>query len=114
MIDLFQRLAWSEQLHALLPLLSGSERYTGARHEHRQNSHHHHLDLIKQGFPPRNLVNTETVNLLKYLEFKEVLSFFGFKTPDVLSFNWQFLSNANDETQSGYKKEYKSFMKDFN
>jgi multimeric flavodoxin WrbA len=45
---------------------------------------------------------------------KEVLSFFGFKTPDVLSFNWQFLSNANDETQSGYKKEYKSFMKDFN
>jgi multimeric flavodoxin WrbA len=45
---------------------------------------------------------------------KEVLGFFGFKTPDVLSFNWQFLSNANDETQSGYKKEYKSFMKDFN
>jgi hypothetical protein len=45
---------------------------------------------------------------------KEVLSFFGFKTPDVLSFNWQFLSDANDETQSGYKKEYKSFMKDFN
>ena len=45
---------------------------------------------------------------------KEVLSFFGFKTPDVLSFNWQFLSDANDENQSGYKKEYKSFMKDFN
>ena len=45
---------------------------------------------------------------------KEVLGFFGFKTPDVLSFNWQFLSDANDETQSGYKKEYKSFMKDFN
>ena len=45
---------------------------------------------------------------------KEVLSFFGFKTPEVLSFNWQYLSNANDETLSGYKKEYKSFMKDFN
>ena len=45
---------------------------------------------------------------------KEVLSFFGFKTPDVVSFNWQFLSDANDENQSGYKKEYKSFMKDFN
>lgn len=45
---------------------------------------------------------------------KEVLSFFGFKTPDVLSFNWQYLSNVNDETLSGYKKEYKSFMKDFN
>lgn len=45
---------------------------------------------------------------------KEVLSFFGFKTPDVLSFSWQYLSDANDETQSGYKKEYKSFIKDFN
>jgi len=45
---------------------------------------------------------------------KEVLGFFGFKTPDVLSFNWQYLQNANDETQSGYKKAYAAFMKDFN
>ena len=45
---------------------------------------------------------------------KEVLGFFGFKTPDVLSFNWQYLQNENDETKSGYKKEYTSFMKDFN
>ena len=45
---------------------------------------------------------------------KQVLSFFGFKTPDVLSFNWQYLNDANDETQSGYKNEYKSFLKDFN
>ena len=43
---------------------------------------------------------------------KQVLSFFGFKTPDVLSFNWQYLNDANDETQSGYKNEYKSFLKD--
>jgi multimeric flavodoxin WrbA len=45
---------------------------------------------------------------------KEVLGFFGFKTPDVLSFNWQYVENKNDETQSGYKKAYSSFMKDFN
>ena len=45
---------------------------------------------------------------------KEVLGFFGFKTPDVLSFNWQYLQNANDETQYGYKKAYAAFMKDFN
>jgi len=45
---------------------------------------------------------------------KEVLGFFGFKTPDVLSFNWQYLQDANDETQSGYKKAYAAFMKDFN
>ena len=43
---------------------------------------------------------------------KEVLSFFGFKTPDALSFCWQYLDDADDESQSGYKKEYKSFMKD--
>jgi len=43
----------------------------------------------------------------------EVLSFFGFKTPDALSFNWQYLADADDESQSGYKKEYKSFMKEF-
>jgi len=43
---------------------------------------------------------------------KQVLSFFGFKTPDVLSFNWQYLNDANDETESGYKNEYKSFLKD--
>jgi len=43
----------------------------------------------------------------------EVLSFFGFKTPDAISFNWQYLADADDESQSGYKKEYKSFMKEF-
>ena len=43
----------------------------------------------------------------------EVLSFFGFKTPGALSFNWQYLADADDESQSGYKKEYKSFMKEF-
>jgi hypothetical protein len=45
---------------------------------------------------------------------KEVLGFFGFKTPDVLSFNWQYIENKNNETRSGYKKAYESFMKDFN
>lgn len=44
---------------------------------------------------------------------KEVLSFFGFKTPKELSFNWQYLKDANDETKSGYKKEYTQFRKDF-
>jgi multimeric flavodoxin WrbA len=44
---------------------------------------------------------------------KEVLEFFGFKTPDTLSFNWQYLDDADDESQAGYKKEYKAFMKEF-
>ena len=45
---------------------------------------------------------------------REVLSFFGFKTPSQLSFNWQFTKDVNDETQKGYKADYGKFMKDFN
>ena len=45
---------------------------------------------------------------------KEVLNFFGFKTPKELSFSWQYLNDANNETVAGYKKEYVSFIKDFN
>jgi multimeric flavodoxin WrbA len=45
---------------------------------------------------------------------KEVLSFFGFKTPTQLSFNWQFLKNSNDESKKGYVEEFGEFLKDFN
>jgi multimeric flavodoxin WrbA len=44
---------------------------------------------------------------------KEVLRFFGFKTPKQLSMNWQYINDKNDETKDGYKKEYKGFLKDF-
>ena len=44
---------------------------------------------------------------------KQVLSFFGFKTPDVLSFNWQWTSDKFDETKAGYKKDFSDFMKEF-
>ena len=45
---------------------------------------------------------------------KEVLGFFGFKTPEQPSFNWQFTKNKNDESNKGYKDEYNKFLKDFN
>lgn len=45
---------------------------------------------------------------------KEVLNFFGFKTPSQLSFNWQFLKNANDESKDGYVAEFGEFLKEFN
>ena len=45
---------------------------------------------------------------------KEVLTFFGFKTPDVLSFNWQYLKDANDESKKSYKNAYPDFLKGFN
>jgi multimeric flavodoxin WrbA len=45
---------------------------------------------------------------------KEVLSFFGFKTPTQLSFNWQFTKDKFDETKKGYKDDYSTFLKEFN
>ena len=45
---------------------------------------------------------------------KEVLGFFGFKTPTQLSFNWQFTKDKFDETKKGYKDEYSNFLKEFN
>lgn len=44
---------------------------------------------------------------------KEVLRFFGFKTPKQLSLNWQYINDEKNETKEGYKKEYKGFLKDF-
>jgi multimeric flavodoxin WrbA len=43
---------------------------------------------------------------------KDVLKFFGFKTPKELSFNRQWTNDALDETLSGYKKDYKDFLKE--
>ena len=44
----------------------------------------------------------------------EVLSFYGFKTPGVLSFNWQWTNDKNDESKSGYLKAFGDFLKDMN
>jgi len=45
---------------------------------------------------------------------KQVLSFFGFKTPSQLSFNYQYTNDKNDESKSGYKEDYSKFLKEFN
>lgn len=45
---------------------------------------------------------------------KEVLSFFGFKTPDLLSFNWQYLDNPKNENAEEYRDSMGAFLKDFN
>jgi multimeric flavodoxin WrbA len=44
---------------------------------------------------------------------KEVLAYFGFKTPEVLSFNWQFLDNPKDESAEKYRDSFGAFLKDF-
>jgi multimeric flavodoxin WrbA len=45
---------------------------------------------------------------------KEVLSFFGFKTPDVLSFGWQWANDKNDESKAGYLASFGDFLKQMN
>lgn len=42
---------------------------------------------------------------------KQVLDYFGFKTPDVLSFCRQWSNDDKDETLRGYKKDHKDFEK---
>jgi multimeric flavodoxin WrbA len=44
---------------------------------------------------------------------REVLGFFGFKTPDELSWSYQWTQDANDESASGYKQDVESFEKEF-
>jgi len=44
---------------------------------------------------------------------KQVLNFFGFKTPDELFWYWQFTKDANDETQNSYKEAIVSFENTF-
>jgi hypothetical protein len=44
---------------------------------------------------------------------KKVLEFFGFKVPDVLSFNWQFGNDTKDESQNSYKKAPSAFEEAF-
>jgi multimeric flavodoxin WrbA len=42
---------------------------------------------------------------------KQVLKFFGFKVPNVLSWNWQFTKDASDETMKSYKEASSEFKK---
>lgn len=45
---------------------------------------------------------------------KEVLGFFDFKTPSILSFGYQWTDDMYDETNKGYKQDYKDFVEKFN
>ncbi len=61
------------------------------------------LVLIGQNWNGENVLSTQ----------KHVLKFFGFKVPDVLSFNWQYLNDPKDESQSSYKKAPSAFEEAF-
>jgi multimeric flavodoxin WrbA len=90
--NLLERLTWIENIHNTLGeenILKNKE--TG-------------VVVLGQNWNGANVVNLE----------KDVLKFFGFKTPSELSFNWQFLNNPKDESQKSYKEAYDAFIKEFN
>jgi multimeric flavodoxin WrbA len=41
---------------------------------------------------------------------KQVLKFYGFDVPNDISWNWQYINNANDETKESYKKAVTEFQ----
>jgi multimeric flavodoxin WrbA len=89
--QLIERLTWLENRHASLGesnLLKDIE-----------------VGVVAIG---HNWNGKESVNLEKH-----VLKFFGFKTPDVLTFNWQWTNDKYDELLSGYKRDFPDFLKEF-
>lgn len=58
---------------------------------------------IGQNWNGSNVVKTE----------KQVFDFYGFDTPDALTFNWQYTDNAADEKKSSYINAAKIFEKVF-
>jgi multimeric flavodoxin WrbA len=90
--ELIERLTWLENRHATLGesnLLKNKE-----------------VGVIAIG---HNWNGAEAIKIEK-----EVLGFFGFKTPDVLSFNWQWTTDVNDESKKGYVEDFGDFLIDFN
>jgi multimeric flavodoxin WrbA len=89
--QLIERLTWLENRHASLGesnLLKDKE-----------------AGVIAVG---HNWNGKEAVNLER-----QVLQFFGFKTPAVLTFNWQWTSDKYDESLAGYKRDFPDFLKNF-
>lgn len=88
--ELIERLTWLENRHATLGesnLLKDKE-----------------AGIVATG---HNWNGEEAVKLEK-----QVLSFFGFKTPDVLTFNWQWTKDKNDESKKGYLEDFGDFLRE--
>ena len=89
--SLMERLTWLENRHATLgesSLLKDKE--AG-------------IIAIGQNWNGANAIKIE----------KEVFDYFGFQTPNQLTFSWQYTNNPKDETNDSYKKAYGAFMKQF-
>jgi len=87
---LIERLTWLENRHSTL----GEENVLSGKKAG--------FICIGQNWNGANVVGVQ----------KEVLSYFGFNTPDNLFWNWQFTSNPYDETNDSYKKAHEKFHLD--
>ena len=88
---LIERLTWLENRHSTLGEENIIKNIDGG------------IVIIGQNYHGKNVLSTQ----------KSVLQFYGFKVPESLSFNWQYTSNALDETGKSYKLAIKIFNKIF-
>jgi|APFre7841882654_1041346.scaffolds.fasta_scaffold02971_7 multimeric flavodoxin WrbA len=88
---LIERLDWIENRHTTLKEDSIIEGKVAG------------IIAIGQNWNGKNVIETQ----------KQVLEFYGFEVPDVLSFNWQYTQDALDESQESYKKAPKAFEENF-
>lgn len=58
--------------------------------------------LTGQNWNGANVIDTQ----------KQVLKFYGFDVPDDIFWNWQYTSNANDESKESYKKAVTEFQEE--
>jgi hypothetical protein len=58
---------------------------------------------IGQNWNGKNVISTQ----------KQMLEFYGFKTPNELFWNWQYTDNAEDETKKSYSKAITVFNNTF-
>jgi multimeric flavodoxin WrbA len=88
---LIERLTWLENRHTTL------------KEENIIKDKEAGVVFIGQNWNGENVIDTQ----------KQVFKFFGFKVPDVLSFNWQYLNDPKDESQNSYKKAPSAFEEAF-
>ena len=88
---LIERLTWLENRHSTLGEENIIKNIDGG------------IVIIGQNYHGKNVLSTQ----------KSVLQFYGFKVPESLSSNWQYTSNALDETGKSYKLAIKIFNKIF-
>lgn len=87
---LIERLTWLENRHSTL----GEENLLQGKNAG--------FICIGQNWNGSNVVEVQ----------KQVLTFYGFDTPDNLFWNWQYTDTATDETQESYKKSHDKFHQD--